>query len=218
MKRLISILFVFALFSPVGGWAQKQFNVLVLACPSKYHFEFIEVAKQSFREMADLHHFDMEYISSSWILEQDLSAYDVLVFLNTDPQTLTEAQREGLKKFIASGKGFVAVHRSIGLEGDWDWYRDLVGRSLTLHPIMQSAVVEVLDHSHPSTLALPERFIWTEEWYETKAYDQSPLHTLLEVDESSYDPTWIWPGQESFGMGSIILLHGPRSLKAAVCL
>jgi len=201
MKRLISFIIVFVIFSPFGALGQTQFKALVLACPSEYHYEFIEVAKQSFREMADMHHFDMNYSSEAWVLEGDLSVYDVIVFLNTDAERLNEAQRAGLQRYVASGKGFVAVHRSIGLAKDWAWYRDLVGRSLTIHPIMQTGVVEVVDGSHPSTLAMPEQFLWTEEWYETEAFDESPLHVLLEVDESSYDPTWIWAGQEAHGMG-----------------
>jgi len=203
MKRFISLLCLLILFLPASLLAQTQFKALVLACPSKYHFEFVSVAKESFRELADLHHFELQYESFPYVLEGDLDAYDVIVFLNTDPASLNPAQRAGLERFVKSGKGFVAVHRSIVVDGDWDWYRDLVGRTFTIHPIIQSAIVQVEDADHPSTLTLPKHFLWSDEWYETQAYDESPLHLLLSVDEDSYDPTWIWPGQESHGMGEL---------------
>ncbi|MFW6354172.1 MAG: ThuA domain-containing protein [Verrucomicrobiota bacterium] len=195
---LVSAVFIASL----PAMAQKQFSALVVALPSEYHFEYISVARESFRRLAEVHHFELEFTSVAWPVEGDLSGYDAIVFLNTNAGLLNEDERANFQRYIRSGKGFVAVHWAVGRREEWEWYADLVGRSFTIHPIIQSGVAQVEDGSHPATLSLPERFVWTDEWYEVAPAEHSGLHTLLSVDESTYDPTWIWPGQEAHGMGA----------------
>ena len=51
-------------------------------------------------------------------------------------------------------------------------------------------------------MPIPDKWIWTDEWYEFDAPLEPDLHVVLTVDESTYDPTRIWPGQKASGMGS----------------
>src|SRR5690606_12782315 len=71
-----------------------------------------------------------------------------------------------------------------------------------IHPMVQSAVVRVEDRGFPAAFALPERWIWSDEWYEFGPPLVEGLRTVLRVDESSYDPTRIWPGQHAAGMAA----------------
>jgi len=180
----------------------QQFDILVLAVPDQYHADIIPVALESFRKLAAQHQFGMSFETDAKVLEGDLTKYDALVFLNTNPASLTEPQRENFKNYIQPGKGLVPLHWSMGYEKDWPWYARLVGRSFVIHPIMQSAVVNVVDRDFPATMAMPERFVWSDEWYVTTPVPGVETHTLLNLDESTYDPAWIWPGQECKGMGA----------------
>ncbi|MEO6280348.1 hypothetical protein [Roseateles sp.] len=50
--------------------ADTQFAVLVLAMPTKYHYEYIPVARESFEKLAKLHAFEMykdpRYLDHLW--------------------------------------------------------------------------------------------------------------------------------------------------------
>ena len=104
---------------------------------------------------------------------------------------------------LRAGGGIVAVHRALIINppGDWPWYEKMIGRSFITHPMVQTATVRTIDPSFPAAFGLPARWIWTDEWYEFKPPIVDGLHDVLEVDESSYDPTRIWPGQVATGMG-----------------
>ena len=45
-----------------------------------------------------------------------------------------------------------------------------------------------------ATFGLPERWIWSDEFYVTTNPYNVTIHPVLNVDERSYDPTRIWPG------------------------
>ena len=111
---------------------------------------------------------------------------------------LYEGQRHG----DAAGGNAVIVHRAIiSKPGVWPWYEKLVGRSFKIHPMLQSAVVHTVDASHPATFGLPARWIWSDERYEFTNPHGVTINPILKVDERSYDPTKIWPGQTATGAG-----------------
>jgi len=62
-------------------------------------------------------------------------------------------------------------------------------------------VVTVVDKDFPAAYGVPARWIWSDEFYPlTNPYNVA-ITPVLNVDESSYDPTKIWPGQVAKGMG-----------------
>ncbi|HYM86458.1 MAG TPA: ThuA domain-containing protein [Pseudoxanthomonas sp.] len=180
----------------------QQFKVLVAAIPNKYHNDYAVVAKPQFERMADRHGFEMTWAWNSSAFDGDLSRYAAIVFLNTPGEELKGEQRRALQAYVQAGGGVVAVHRAlISTTGEWPWFERLIGRPFRIHPMVQTAVVRVEDRDFPATFGLPERWLWTDEWYEFGP-DLSPgLNTVLRVDEASYDPTRIWPGQIAKGMG-----------------
>ncbi|UDF05476.1 ThuA domain-containing protein [Asticcacaulis sp. AND118] len=204
MKRL-SLLFaaVFALLTPSLSRADSQFRVLVLAMPSKYHYEYVPVARESLERLAKLHAFEITWANAGGALEQDLSPYAAILLLNTPVEDLNPAQRGKFEAYMNGGGNAMIVHRTaIALPAEsWPWYEKLVGRTVGVHPMLQTGVVTVSDEGFPATYGLPERWVWSDEFYTTTNPHKVTIHPVLNVDESSYDPTKIWPGQVAKGMG-----------------
>ena len=122
--------------------------------------------------------------------------------MNTSGEELNEAQRKNLENYMRKGGNAMIVHRGmITPDGEWPWYEKMVGRSFKIHPMMQTAVINVVDHSFPATFGIPSRWLWTDEWYEFTNPHQVRINPILNVDENTYDPTKIWPGQTANGMG-----------------
>ena len=117
---------------------------------------------------------------------ENISQFDVIIFLNTTGDILNEDQQRVMESFIQNGGGFVGVHSATDTEYDWPWYGKLVGAYFESHPKVQEASMQVLDASHLSTVKLPEKWIRTDEWYNFK--DLNPqVHVLINLDESTYD-------------------------------
>jgi hypothetical protein len=67
--------------------------------------------------------------------------------------------------------------------------------------MLQTGVVDVVDNKFPAAFGLPQHWIWSDEFYVFDNPYQIKINPVLNVDESSYDLTKIWPGQVSHGMG-----------------
>lgn len=200
MKKVM--LFWCCLLAAVNGWAAPQFKLLVLAAPNKYHYEYIPVARESFETLGKLHAFEFTWANQTHFLEGDLKQYAAVVLLNTSGEEFNEKQRNKFEEYVRGGGNVVVVHRAIIIPPNtWPWYEKLVGRSFKIHPMLQTAVVHVVDNKFPATFGLPARWIWSDEWYEFTNPHNTAIVPVLNVDESSYDPTKIWPGQVATGMG-----------------
>jgi len=132
---------VAAMFVPSLAHAY-QFKILVLAMPDEYHYEFIPLARDSFHSLSKLHKFDVEWTNQPSAFEGDLSQYAAIVMMNTAGDVLNETQRKAYEGYMQAGGNSVVVHRGIVMpEGEWPWYEKLVGRSFTVHPLMQTAII-----------------------------------------------------------------------------
>src|SRR5690606_15123849 len=146
---LISYYFIAA---AAHAQADNQFSILALAIPNKYHYEYIPVARDSMEQLSRLHKFDVTWTNQVHSFDGDLSQYAAIVFMNTSGEELNEAQRKNLENYMRKGGNAMIVHRGIITQsGDWPWYEKMVGRSFRIHPMMQTAVVNVVDHSFPAT-------------------------------------------------------------------
>ncbi|NYF21857.1 hypothetical protein HDC36_003333 [Xanthomonas sp. JAI131] len=202
MLFAVVLLLAWSLPAGVALAADGQFKVLVAAIPNKYHHDYIPVAKPQFEALARQHYFELVWAWNTEAFDGDLSQYAAIVLLNTPATDLNPAQRANFQKYVRGGGGVVAVHKAFAIaRGQWDWYDRLIGRSFRTHPYLQTAMVDVVDRNFPATAGLPQRWLWSDEWYEYDPPYSDDLVTLLTVDESSYDPTLIWPGQVAKGMG-----------------
>lgn len=203
MKTLITLLLLALSLQAAPALADGQFRVLVVAVPNRYHHDYSVVAKPSFERMAQRHGFDLDWSWNTSPFDGELARYDAIVLLNTPGDELAQGQRGALESYVRGGGGVVAVHRALIFNppGDWPWFETLIGRAFRIHPMGQTATVRVEDAGFPAAFGLPARWIWSDEWYEFHAPLVDGLRTVLSVDERSYDPTRIWPGQVARGMG-----------------
>ncbi|MDH5831200.1 ThuA domain-containing protein [Luteimonas sp. M1R5S18] len=206
MKTLLAsfVLWWLLAAAPVPASADDQFKVLVVAVPNRYHHDYTVVAKPRLEQMARQHGFGLDWAWNTAPFDADLSGFDAIVLLNTPGDELRGAQRAALEGFVRAGGGVVAVHRALIFNppGDWPWFERMIGRAFRIHPMVQTALVRVEDASFPAAFALPSRWIWSDEWYEFGPPLVDGLRTVLSVDERSYDPGRIWPGQVARGMGA----------------
>ncbi|MGJ8680529.1 ThuA domain-containing protein [Paraglaciecola sp.] len=123
--------------------------------------------------------------------DQTLSEMSALVFLNTTGDILNEAQQVAMERYIQAGGGFVGIHAATDTEwkGDWIWYRRLVGGVFASHPNtpsnVQTARIQVMDKTHPSTAHLPDNFLMADEWYDFKSLSNRRID-IMKVDETTY--------------------------------
>ncbi|GAA0536802.1 hypothetical protein FHS83_003372 [Rhizomicrobium palustre] len=203
MRRIALLLAVVMTLVSHAFAADTQYKVLVLAMPSKYHYEFVPVARESLEWMAKLHAFDFTYATTADALDKGLSPYAAIMLLNTPTEELNAAERAHLESYMQSGGNAVVVHRAAMAlpAGSWPWYEKFVGRSVGTHPMLQTGVVNVVDKSFPASFGLPAHWIWSDEFYPLSNPYNIAITPVLNVDETSYDPAKIWPGQKTQGMG-----------------
>ena len=193
---------LFCIFMTSPSLAEDQFKLLVIATPSKYHYEYIPVARESLERLARLHSFAVTWTSDPAVFDGDLRPYAAVLFLNTPAEQLSEAQRQHFEDYMRAGGNAMVVHRAAIIPPKaWPWYEKLVGRSFINHPKIQTAVLTVADKGFPAAFGLPDRWIWSDEFYVTENPFNMTIHPVLNVDEASYDPTRIWPGQVGKRMG-----------------
>ncbi|MBI2300064.1 MAG: ThuA domain-containing protein [Armatimonadetes bacterium] len=93
-----------------------------------------------------------------------LDPFELLVFYYTVGD-ITDAQKNGLLNWVASGKGFVGSHSAADSFRGSPEYRALVGGYFVTHPHYRSYQVSVLDHEHPIMAGLGDEFQVTDEQY-----------------------------------------------------
>ncbi|WP_026464368.1 ThuA domain-containing protein [Adhaeribacter aquaticus] len=190
------ILMLLWLVAPAWG---QQFKVLVYTSPDRWHDPTIPVAMQEFREMALKHHFELAWAQKDGnakttdpFSDEYLKQFKVVVFLHSRGYDLSAKQMESFKRFIRNGGGFVGIHAPAANKGQQEWFQKLIGRVFTDHPEEQTAVMNVQDRNFPATMHLPEKWVWTDEWYSFGEAFNKNLKLLMTVDEKTYDPDRTW--------------------------
>jgi type 1 glutamine amidotransferase len=132
----------------------------------------------------------------------NLAKYDALVLIDNTGQFLNATQQTAFQTYVHSGKGVFAIHAAADafhdtgttratIHSTWQYYSDMIGAIFVDHPsAMQTATVDVEDHTNPSTKNLPAKLSLYEEWYNfTQSVRSLPGFTvLMSLDETSYNP------------------------------
>tara|TARA_R110001606_G_scaffold7070_3_gene31648 strand:- start:1359 stop:2120 length:762 start_codon:yes stop_codon:yes gene_type:complete len=185
--RILQLLCFIILTFNTMAFAQDQFKVLLFTVQDTWHYECIPSAVDAFHKMAAEQQFKFDWTQSPEDLAKKLPSYDVVVFLNANADNLTNEQLEVLKAHLNNGKGFVGVHSTSDSEIRNTWFDDLIGGVFKDHPQFQAAVLTNHDSNFPSNLHLPEKWLWSEEWYNFKSLKSDDITVLLSVDENTYD-------------------------------
>src|SRR5450432_1936798 len=205
ITRLIFIvLFVQTFFCTMTMAQQKQFKVLMVTTTRGWHHESLHAGVLAIQEIGKRNFFDaVLWEDPKGFTDQYLAQFQVVLFLNTTGDIFDSAQQKVMERFIQSGKGFVGIHSASDTEYDWEWYTKLVGRMFHIHPVIQTARLNVLDNSFPGLQGFTGNKLWTDEWYEFGPEKISGLNYILSVDETSYNPNVQWADKKGVGMGKL---------------
>src|SRR4030095_12418723 len=159
MKMIILALSLFSFALP--ALAQKEFKALLVTTTRGWHHESQHYGVVALKEMGLRHYFDIEvWQDPKGFTDKYLAQFQVVIFLNTTGDIFDTAQQKVMECFIESGKGFVGVHSASDTEYDWEWYTKLVGRMFHIHPVIQTAKLQVLDTAFPGLQGFEHGKLW----------------------------------------------------------
>jgi type 1 glutamine amidotransferase len=186
-----------SLFTTLNIAAQGQFKILLITETAGWHHESIDHGIIAINELADAHNFNVvRQQDAVKITDEILNDFDAVVFLSTTADIFDEKEQVAFEKFIQSGKGYVGIHAASDTEYDWPWYTKLVGRMFHIHPVQQTARLNIIDHNFPGLEHFPNTLLWTDEWYEFGPDKVNNLQNLILIDEDSYDEKVIWKNRD----------------------
>jgi type 1 glutamine amidotransferase len=164
-------------------------TVLVFTATAGYRHDSIPAGVAALRELAASRGLSVRHSEDPGELRPGvLDGCAAVVFLSPTGEVLDEAARDALRGHVTGGGGFLGVHAAACAEYEWPYYGELLGARFDGHPEIQQAVVTVRDRAHPATAHLPERWTWTDEWYD---FREGPagrgVRVLATVDESTYE-------------------------------
>ncbi|MBT5873323.1 MAG: ThuA domain-containing protein [Candidatus Latescibacteria bacterium] len=108
------------------------------------------------------------------LISPNLDQYDLIVFYYTVGE-ISDAQKNGLLNWVASGKGYAGVHSAADSFRTCPEYRAMVGGHFVTHPHYRDYQVSVIDQEHAITEGLTE-FTVTDEQY---ILDYDPRNQVL---------------------------------------
>jgi len=166
-----------------------EHSVLIFSKTAGFRHDSIEAGAKAVKDLGSENRFSVTWTENSgYFTPENLASYDAIIFLNTTLDVFeNDDQRSAFKGYIQNGGGFVGVHSATDTEYDWPWYGELVGAYFDNHPPgVIPAVIDVVDHDHPSTAHLSERWDRTDEWYNFGfIYDET--NVLMKLDTDSYE-------------------------------
>ncbi len=143
---------------------------------------------------------DLTLDSTPFTSGEDLGQYAAIIFVspvdNTNnldpdkPRLLDDDELAALQDYIRAGGGYVGLHAATDTMHTVPWYSELSGGGARFrnHPAQQTAVMRVEDPTHPSTEMLPLAWERWDEWYNFTTNPREDVHTLITLDESTYNP------------------------------
>lgn len=203
--RLLFVLIFTQTSFCISTSAQKQFKALIVTTTRGWHHESLHSGVLAIQELGRKNFFDaVLYEDPNGFTDKYLEQFQVVIFLNTTGDIFDSAQQRVMERFIKSGKGFVGIHSASDTEYDWAWYTKLVGRMFHIHPVIQTARLNILDPTFPGLQGFTGNKLWTDEWYEFGEEKISGLNYIMAVDETSYNPNVQWSAdKKGMGMGKM---------------
>ncbi|ASZ14937.1 ThuA domain-containing protein [Chitinophaga pendula] len=194
---LLGVLFVLAFFPCFAQTVPFKVIAFYTGRHDRAHISFVHEANRWFPRMAREHAFVYDSTADwSKMNKEFLSQYQVVVFLDTRPETAD--QRAAFEAYMEGGGAWMGFHFSAfaltpsDYPQDWDWYHNrFLGSgsyvSNTWHPT--SARLRVEDQRHAAVKGLPAVFTSApNEWYrwEHDLRKNRDIRILLSIDPSSF--------------------------------
>ncbi len=188
-KQLFVILIASFFYINSATAQTKNFKAFLVTTTKGFHHESIHAGVLAIQQLGVKNHFEVVLMQDpKSFTDKNLEKYSVVIFLNTTGDIFDSLQQKVLERFIQSGKGFVGIHSASDTEYGWDWYTKLIGRMFEIHPVIQTAHVNVEDMNFPGLEGFTVNKIRKGEWYEFGPEKIAGLNYLLTVDESTYNP------------------------------
>jgi cytochrome c len=171
---------------PVSAAAHAPFRILVFSRTTGFRHASIPAGITAIEVLGAFNDFAVEATEDAAAFDDaNLARFEAVVFLNTTGDVLDDSQQAAFERYIRAGHGFVGVHSASDTEYGWPWYHALLGATFASHPAIQQASVVVVDAGQPSTRALPNPWVRTDEWYNFTA-QTADVTVLARVDETTY--------------------------------
>ncbi len=200
MKKIFFFI-SFMTFIILSAMSQPATRVLIFSKTNGYRHASIEPGKVAIAKLCRENNILCDSTEDATKFnDENLSRYNVLIFLNTTGDLFNNDQKAALVRYIHSGGGWIGIHAATDAEYNWPWYGKLAGAWFKSHPAQQEAIVKVTDRSNPSTSMLPSEWKRFDEWYNFKDVEPG-LKILAYLDETSYK------GGEMNGDHPIIWYH-----------
>ncbi len=180
----------------------KQFKALLITKTAGWHHESINDGVAAIKTLAVRNFFDVQWHQDAvTVTDNYLKNFQVIIFLNTTGDIFKEDEQKAIERFIQSGKGYVGIHSASDTEYEWPWYTKLVGRMFHIHPVIQTAKLNLTSTKFPGLQGFSDSPLWTDEWYEFGSETTTGLNYILSVDESTYNPKAEWADKNIKGIG-----------------
>jgi len=139
-------------------------KTLVFAGGQIHDFKSVGAAAKATLEAAG--DFDITYVEDDLdaLVAPKLDPYELIVFHYTVGE-ITDAQKNGLLNWIASGKGYVGIHSAADSFRGCPEYRAMVGGHFVTHPRYREYQVSLVETDDPIVEGLPEECNVTDEQY-----------------------------------------------------
>jgi type 1 glutamine amidotransferase len=188
---LISVCFMISCSRPktdasVKVRQEKRVLIFTKTATGSYRHASIDPGKVAVKKLCEANGYVADTTENSdYFTDEKLKQYSALVFLSTNQDVFNTEQEAALQRYIRAGGGFVGIHAATGAEREWPWYWQLIGGSFVWHTPQQTAVIDLVDDSHPATKDLPKRWTRYDEWYFFR--DMNPhIKVLATLDSATY--------------------------------
>ncbi|SHG66342.1 Type 1 glutamine amidotransferase (GATase1) [Flavobacterium fluvii] len=163
-------------------------SILVFSKTGGFRHASIGKGIEVLKKMGGLQHWKMNFSEeASLFTKEELSKYNLILFLNTTGDILNPDEQTAFENYIKSGGNYVGVHAASDTEFDWPFYAEMVGAQFKSHPKQQNATLnKVPNCQHSSVEHYKATFDKFDEWYNFRKPVPSYVNVLLSIDETSY--------------------------------
>ncbi len=191
IRNLLSLAVGALMLLPISCSKKKtDLRILVFSKTTVFRHESIPQGIAALKKLGEEHHIQVDTTENADNFnEENLKRYSAVVFLSTTGDVLSQEQQNDFERFIQAGGGYLGIHAAADTEYNWPWYGKLVGAYFASHPNnpnVRKAEFITVDHKHPSTDSIPDRFERSDEFYNFKDI-QPDLKVLVKIDEKTYE-------------------------------
>ena len=189
---------------------EDQVAILLFSKTTAFrHGAAISSAKQMFDSLARAKNWFLYETEEGGIFnEEQLQAFDLVIWNNSTGPVLNDDQRAVFEKYLLNGGGYLGIHGSGDFSHKWSFYTDsIICADFSHHPIknqIQKATI-YLDDEVDSTWTIPPVWAHEDEWY---VFHNNPQEKGAEIlywlDGNKIDPSGnlLFIRDKDFGMGS----------------